>query len=204
MPKPLTKLHRLLKQGLEQTTSLWTPIACGYAWVHQMTMILKNEVQLDGQGVQQRLRDLLKAMERWQAYSGELAVGIAHLLKVTRSYWSGLFHCYDIEGLPRTNNDLEHIFGKWRHHQRRCTGRKVIPTHAVIRGSVQLVAAIATQLQSYSASDLASVSRSAWQLLRVQLQQHQHKRVQQRHFRCSPTTYLASLEQQLLKLTLPS
>ena len=204
MPKPLTKLHRLLKQGLEQTASLWTPIACGYAWVYQVTMILKNEVQLDGLGVQERLRDLLKAMERWQAYSGELAVGTAHLLKVTRSYWSGLFHCYDIEGLPRTNNDLEHVFGKWRHHQRRCTGRKVIPALAVIRGSVQLVAPIATQLQSYSASDLASVSRSAWQLLRVQLQQHQHKRVQQRHFRRSPTTYLASLEQQLFKLTLPS
>ena len=50
----------------------------------------------------------------------------------------------------------------------------------------------------------ASVSRSAWQLLRVQLQQHQHKRVQQRHFRRSPATYLASLEQQLLQLTLPS
>ncbi len=93
--------------------------------------------------------------------------------------------------------------GKWRHHQRRCTGRKVIPTLAVIRGSVQLVAAIATQIQSYSASDLASVSHSAWRLLRVQLQQHQHKRVQQRHFRRSPTTYLASLEQKLFQLTLP-
>ena len=165
-------------------------------------MILSNEVQLDAKGVRERLWDLIEAMERWQAYSGELAVGITHLLKVTRSYWSGLFHCYDIEGLPRTNNDLEHIFGKWRHHQRRCTGRKVIPANAVIRGSVQLVAAIATQLQSYSASDLASVSRSAWQLLRVQLQQHQHKRVQQRHFRRSPAIYLASLEQQLLQLTL--
>ena len=116
-------------------------------------MILSNEVQLDAKGVRERLWDLIEAMERWQAYSGELAVGITHLLKVTRSYWSGLFHCYDIEGLPRTNNDLEHIFGKWRHHQRRCTGRKVIPANAVIRGSVQLVAAIATQLQSYSASD---------------------------------------------------
>jgi len=166
-------------------------------------MILNNQLQLDGKGVRERLRDLLEAMERWQAYSGDLAVGIAHLLKVTCSYWSGLFHCYDIEGLPRTNNDLEHVFGKWRHHQRRCTGRKVIPATAVIRGSVQLVAAIATQLQSYSADDLASVSRSAWQLLRIQLQQHQHKRSQQRHFRRSPATYLASLEQQLLQLTLP-
>ena len=94
--------------------------------------------------------------------------------------------------------------GKWRHHQRRCTGRKVIPALAVIRGSVQLVAAIATQLQSYSASDLASVSRSALQFLRIQLQQHQHKRVQQQHFRRSPTTYLASLDQKLLQLTLLS
>lgn len=116
-------------------------------------MILKNEVQLDGNGVRERLRSLLEVMERWQAYSGELAVGIVHLLKVTRSYWSGLFHCYDIEGLPRTNNDLEQVFGKWRHHQRRCTGRKATPAAAVIRGSVQLVAAIATQLQSYSAND---------------------------------------------------
>jgi len=39
---------------------------------------------------------------------------------------------------------------------------------AVIRGSVQLVAAIATQLQAPRASDL-SVSRSAWQQVRTQL-----------------------------------
>jgi len=59
-------------------------------------------------------------------------------------------------------------------------------------------------LQFLQHNHLASVSRSAWQRLRIQLQQHQHKRVQQRHFRRSPATYLASLEQQLLQLTLPS
>ena len=30
-----------------------------------------------------------------------------HFLKVFRSYWPGLFHCYDVEDLPRTNNDLD-------------------------------------------------------------------------------------------------
>ncbi|MBW4640564.1 MAG: hypothetical protein KME05_20510 [Gloeocapsa sp. UFS-A4-WI-NPMV-4B04] len=42
---------------------------------------------------------------------GYLLEGVIHFLKVTASYWSGLFHCYSVPGLPRTNNDLEHIFG---------------------------------------------------------------------------------------------
>jgi len=28
-----------------------------------------------------------------------------HLDTVSRSYWPGLFHCYVVPGLPRTNND---------------------------------------------------------------------------------------------------
>lgn len=165
-------------------------------------MILKNEAQHKASVVRGRLRGLLGAMARWKTQAGELTAGIEHFLKVTRSYWSGLFHCYDIDGLPRTNNDLEQVFGKWRHHQRRCTGRKVAPATAVTRGSVQLVAALATQRRSYSAAELANVSRTAWQQVRTDLKAHQHKRVQQRRFRQNPATYLAALEQQLLKLTL--
>ena len=71
---------------------------------------------------------LLQAMERCKAQAGSLATGIDHFLKVTRSYAPGLFHCYDIESLPRTNNDLEQLFGSWRHHQRRCTGRARCPS----------------------------------------------------------------------------
>ena len=33
-----------------------------------------------------------------------------HLDKVSQSYWPGLFHCYDVPGLPRTNNALESHF----------------------------------------------------------------------------------------------
>ena len=142
-------------------------------------------------------------MARWKSLAGSLADDIDHFLKVSRSYWPGLFHCYDIQNLPRTNNDLEHVFGKWRHHQRRCTGRKVAPASLVVRGSVQLVAAINTQLRSFTASELASVSVEAWQHVRADLDQHQRKRVQQRQFRRRPTTYLASLEQKLLQLALP-
>lgn len=171
--------------------------------MHQVASILKNEAQLEGKGVRARLRGLLGAMNRWKAQAKELESGVEHFLKVTHSYWSGLFHCYDVEGLPRTNNDLEQVFGKWRHHQRRCTGRKTAPSTAVTRGSVQLVAALATRHRTYCATDLATVSPQAWRQIHLQLKIHQQQRVQQLQFRRSPTTYLVNLEQKLLQLLLP-
>ena len=44
--------------------------------------------------------------------------------KVSESYWAGLFHCYDVEGLPRTNNDLENHFRDTQHRLLRTTGQK--------------------------------------------------------------------------------
>ncbi len=64
---------------------------------------------------------------------------------------------------PQCNNDLEPVFGQWRHHQRRCTGRKVAPDTAVTQGSVERVAAGATQRRSYSAAELATVNPVDWQ-----------------------------------------
>lgn len=172
-------------------------------WLRKVAQILDNEMQLTADQVRNQFRALLGAMARWQSKAGTLQPSIAHFLKVTRSYWSGLFHCYEVEGLPRTNNDLEHLFGKWKHHQRRCTGRKVAPQSFVLRGSVQLVAAVATQLKTFSAEDLAVVPIKTWQQMRSQLKVHQRKRVEQRRFRRSPAAYLADLETQLFQLTLP-
>ena len=47
-----------------------------------------------------------------------------HLDKVSRSYWPGLFHCYDVPGLPRTNNELESRFRDTRRRLLRTTGQK--------------------------------------------------------------------------------
>ncbi len=137
-------------------------------------------------------------MSARQTSAGSLLEGVIHFLKVTASYWSGLFYCYWVPGLPRTNNDLEHIFGTVRHHHRRCTGRKVAPSSLVLRGSVQLIACVATQLKTWCEQQLAAVSVADWRLLRSQLEQHRINRVEQLRFRRSPADYLASLESQLL------
>lgn len=193
----------MLSTALNQTAALWQPIAIAFDWVHQVATILDNDAQLDGSTVRDQLDQLLQQMERDKGQAGNLASGIDHFLKVTGSYAPGLFHCYDLDDLPRTNNDLEQLFGRWRHHQRRCTGRKVAPASLVVRGSVQIVAAIATQLRLFTAQDLATVSIAAWHSVRADLNHHQHKRNQQRHFRRSPNTYLANLEQKFLQLSLP-
>jgi hypothetical protein len=200
----LNQLKQKISRALEQTAPLFEPIAIAFDWVHQAATILDNELNLDGQQVRQRFEQLLQTMESNKEQSTSLTPGVEHFLKVTCSYAPGLFHCYDIQDLPRTNNDLEQLFGQWRHHQRRCTGRKVAPASVVVRGSVQIVTAIATQTRLFSAADLATVSVEAWQAVRTELKGHQNKRNQQRQFRRSPATYLADLEQKAHQLDRPS
>ena len=43
--------------------------------------------------------------------------------KITCSYEKGLFHTYDIEGLPRTNNILEGVFRDYKRGLLRTTGQ---------------------------------------------------------------------------------
>ena len=160
--------------------------------------MLDNQAGLDASLIQLCFQALLDAMSACQTWTGSLEPGIAHFLKVTDSYWSGLFHCYSVSGLPRTNNDLEQTFGRVRHHHRRCTGRKVAPASLVLRGSVQLVACIATQIKTFRPQELASIEVENWRKLRSGLEQHRINRVKQLRFRRDPVDYLANLESQFL------
>ncbi len=51
--------------------------------------------------------------------------------KVTASYGPQVFTCYDVADLPRTNNDLEQMFGGLRHQLRRTTGQKSAPASLI-------------------------------------------------------------------------
>jgi len=97
--------------------------------------------------VRRRYRGLIASLTRHRGKLGSLAGALDRFRKVTRSYWPGLFRCYDVADLPRTNNDLEQFFGSYRYHERRCSGRKVACPGTVVRGSVRLVAAAATRLR---------------------------------------------------------
>ena len=142
-------------------------------------------------------------MHAHHADPGLLASAAAHFAKVTASYWPGLFHCYDIADLPRTNNDLEQYFGVARHLERRATGRKGASPALVVRGAVRVVALMATRQQSFSAEELRPRDVAAWKALRQHTDARHHTRRAQARFRRDPATYLADLEERLLKPALP-
>ncbi len=172
--------------------------------MHRAAAILRNKAGLDAAGVRRRSRGLIGAIARLRKATGRLDGAIGHFVKVTRSYWPGLFGCYDTAGLRRTNNALEPLFGSYRYHERRASGRKVASPGMVVRGSVRLVAARATRLGSIGAAELTPADLVAWRRLREALESRQEARAQGHRFRRDAAAYLKSLEDALIKPALPS
>ena len=194
----------MIGRGLERTAELWPDIKRAYGWVHRAAHILGNEAGEDAVMVQHRFDGLVAAVARHRACAGSLAGAVDHFCKVTRSYRPGLFHCYAVPELPRTDNGLEQLFGSQRHHERRATGRKMASPAAVLRGEVRLIAATATRLHPPEARDLGRVSRDRWRGLRERLDQRRHARTLRTRFRRDPGAYLAALEQQACQSALPA
>jgi hypothetical protein len=178
-------------------------VRVAFGWVHRAAAILRNKKGLDAAGVRRRYRGLIGAIARHGATCDGLQGALAHFRKVTRSYWPGLFRCYEVADLPRTNNDLEQFFGSYRYHERRSSGRKVACPGTVVRGSVRLVASAATRLRPIGVSDLVPTDRSAWRDLRGSLERRQAVRTLGRRFRQNPAAYLRSLEESLINQALP-
>jgi hypothetical protein len=199
----LRRLRALLGKGLAATAADWPGVRRAFGWVHRVAEVLAAGPGDRGAGVRRRLRGVLGAMARHAASVGRLAPAVAHFLKVTRSYWPGLFTCYDVPDLPRTNNDLEQFFGAHRYHERRSNGRRTACAGAVVRGSVRLVASAATRLHQVTAADLAPVDLDRWRALRRDLEGRQRGRVLGRRFRRDPEGYLERLEEALIKPALP-
>lgn len=173
-------------------------------WVERAAKVLRNDAGEPSAEVRARFSGLIAALARRAHRHGPHRQALAHFIKVTRSYWPGLFHAYDVPGLPRTNNDLEHLFGSCRYHERRASGRRRGSEGLVVRGQVRLVAAAATRASSTCMPELAPDNVAAWRALRASLHHRQHGRVLGRRFRRDPDGYLHALEQDMLKLSLPA
>ncbi len=194
----------MIGRGLERTAELWPDIERAYGWVHRAAHILGNAAGEDATMVQRRFDGLVAAMARHRASAGDLAGAIDHFCKVTRSYRPGLFHCYAVPELPRTNNGLEQMFGSQRHHQRRATGRKMASPATVLRGEVRVIAATATRLHPPTARELGRVNRKRWVDLRRRLAPRRQARTLRTRFRRDPKAYLAVLERQACQPALPT
>jgi len=192
----------LIAQGIAATAGQWPAIRTAFRWLHQAAHLLNNASTADVLLVRRAYRRLLAEIRQGCQTVGPLESAVRHFLKVTRSYWPGLFVCYTRLEIPRTNNELEQCFGSVRYHERRASGRKVAAPMFLVRGSVRLVTA-ARQVHTFTSAELRPSSLVEWRALRQELNQRHLSRRLQRRFRRDPAAYLAAAERLLHPESLP-
>jgi hypothetical protein len=190
-------------KALADTAPLWPAVRVAFAWVHRAAHLLGAE-DATADAVRTRMAGLLGAMRRHRAKAGRLEAAVGHFLKVSRSYWPGLFACFGSADIPRTNNALEQAFGSHRYHERRASGRKGASPGLVLRGSARLLARLANGQREVTAADLAAADRERWRKLRAELEERRQRRVERHRFRREPEAYLRELEAKLIQSGLPS
>lgn len=129
---------------------------------------------------------------------------IEHLVTVLRRLGDGLYHCYDVPGLPRTDNDLEQFYRRVKTLERRITGHKRSDVFVVRVGgfAVYATAASATP-EADLRRQLAAVPAEAWQTERVTLRATQERQTKMRRFKLHRAAYLAELEARWAQLAEP-
>jgi hypothetical protein len=120
---------------------------------------------------------------------------VEHLVTVLRRLGAGLYHCYDVPGLPRTDNALEQFYRRVKTEQRRITGRKRADAFVVRVGGFAVYATAASAVpEATRLAQLAAVTAEQWQRERLTLRANQDRQTKMRRFRLRRDAYLADLE----------
>jgi len=118
-----------------------------------------------------------------------------HIAQMFRNRWWGLFTCYDVPELPRTNNELERYMRRIKTGQRRILGHKDVHDFLIRYG--RYVACVDYRENSEALlARLSQVSQDDFQRAR-QVMDTALLREQKRHrFRHHQADYLCGLESQ--------
>jgi Transposase, Mutator family len=122
----LAQLYQGLQSALDLFAETYHALHQGAAWLRDITYILEPVITypLSAETVAEQLRTYLDTVQRQPKAASILETLGRHLDTVSRSHWPGLFHCYEVRGLPRTNNDLESHFRETRRRLLRTTGQQ--------------------------------------------------------------------------------
>jgi len=209
----LTCFADAIGKGLRTFEQDYTWIAEGYSWVVDISDILdvllpepgteppdvsSSKATLLSASVRDRLDVYLERLDRRTDINAPLLDFRQHLLALTERYAPGLFPCYDIPGLPRTNNDLESLFGRVRRQTLLTSG----PYHAKQRlheeGAWLLFDLVSSEHQQVER--LQRVSLAEWRKARLRIREHRAPFTDDRRFRHHASKYLADLEARAAKI----
>lgn len=118
-----------------------------------------------------------------------------HVGLILRRLADGLYHCYDIPALPRTDNAMEQFYRQLKAGERRATGHRRSDAFVVRVGGFAAYAAAASTVPEAALLDqLASVPASACQTCRAELRATQERQTKMHRFHLHPDRYLSDLE----------
>jgi hypothetical protein len=146
----LAQLYQGLQSALTPMAEPYHALHQGAAWLRDIAYILEPcpTQPLSAAQVAGQLRGYLDTVVRWPDVTPTLSAFGRHLDKVSWSYWPGLFHCYDVPGLPRTNKALESHFRETRRRLLRITGQKGLTQRTLQRqGAWELLPRSSTEAQ---------------------------------------------------------
>jgi hypothetical protein len=146
----LAQLYQGLQATLAPFAQTYQDVQQGAVWLRDIAYILAPPTAQPPSAahVAGQLRGYLNTVLRQPDGTPTIQAFGCHLDQVSRSYWPGLFHCYDVPGLQRTNNDLESHFRDTTRRLLRTTGQKGLTQRTLQRqGAWELLPQPSTEAQ---------------------------------------------------------
>lgn len=134
----LRQLARQVERAVATNHRLAQDVQAAHTWLRRIAQCLRyppaspaaaegSPAPVTAEQVKQEMEALLKAFQPdFRRCPAQAALhGAWH--RVWKACGPDWLHCYDIPGLPPDNLQLEALFGRLRHHQRRISGRQSTP-----------------------------------------------------------------------------
>ena len=138
----LVQLRQGLCGALQRVDQAHADLRQAADWLLHIAALLDPEGKptRTGSQVRQELWTYLDGLQGAGADSPQLHAFSQTLAQTTRNYAAGLFACYDVPGLPRTNNARESEFRELRRRLLRTTGQKGLVRRLLLReGAWELI-----------------------------------------------------------------
>lgn len=131
----LSHIQSGLEHALAAVQDRYQDLHQAERWLEKVAEVLDPEGQpaRSGANVRQELCEALEEIRRQGQGHPVLADLASHLARTTEHYLSGLFYTYDIEDLPRTNNDRESEFRQLTQRLFRTTGQQGATRRMLLR-----------------------------------------------------------------------
>ena len=123
-------------------------------------------------------------------------------MTVLRRLGDGLYHCYDVPDLPRTDNGLEQFYRRVKACERRITGHRRSDRFVMRLGAFGVYAVAADErTEATLLRQVAAVPASVWQAERAALRATAARQTTMWRFRRRRAAFLADLETRWSALT---